>query len=897
MQITSITSQSKLIEQIKQGDYDCVLSDYQMPIMNGIQLATHIRTFSNIPIILYTGQGSEEVAEQAFTAGINDYIRKEFGHGHIIDLVNHIKNVVERKRSEYKHILSEKRFNTLFNGMQDCVAVYQADEDGNDFVFVDFNQSAASVDKLSREDVLGRKVTEVFPGVKDMGLFEIFKRVWKTGIPEHLPVSLYRDSRFEGWRNNYVYKLPSGEIVSIYRDLTQQVITEHELTVSQELVNKFMDSAPLSIHLYDSELNLIRINDQALKRSGLTRDMVGKNILEISPSVESTGRIEEYKKIIETGTSKEFSEVYELPDGNILYVNIYAFKVSDGLGLIFNDVTEMKLAADHIEYLVRSLTSIRNVNQLIVNEKNCDTLLTETCRLLTQDRAYHNVWIMLQDGKGELIKTYESGLGDKLQPLIKQRIDGELPECSRKALETSEVTIVEDPMVDCVDCPLHETYQNRSALTVRLEHEGTIFGLLTASIPKEMTSEDEISLFSEIAGDISLALHLMNVEEEKRQANWALSERMKEFEGLYQVSKLLDVFGSDINSILEGVVSIINSAFQYPWLICVRLVYGDFVHVSEGFKESEKRLSADITVNGDKAGFIEAFISDGSDAEFLREEVDLVVHLAERLGEFIERIHLDEMRQKSERRFQAFIDSAPDAFQLYDSELHLILTNNRGLRRSNIRDQDIGKHITELSTSIQTSGRYEEYLKVLETGESYETEIVSSNREDDERYISLRAFKVNDGLGIILRDITERKRLEKALAVQTVSLEKVVEAKSEELMVAERMTTAGKIASMIGHDLRSPLQTINNALYLIKQNPEDSNEALALAEEAIQRANHMIEELRNNTRSIQYNPVPTNMDTLITNTIKGTSIPDSVETVKEVDDGLEEVLLDPFMMR
>ena len=49
-----------------------------------------------------------------------------------------------------------------------------------------------------------------------------FQRVWDTGLPERHPVSLYKDERLEVWRENFVFKLPSGEVVAVYSDETEK---------------------------------------------------------------------------------------------------------------------------------------------------------------------------------------------------------------------------------------------------------------------------------------------------------------------------------------------------------------------------------------------------------------------------------------------------------------------------------------------------------------------------------------------------------------------------------------------------------------------------------------------------------------------------------------------------
>jgi len=106
------------------------------------------------------------------------------------------------------------------------VAIYEARNNGEDFVFVDFNPAAEQIEHIKKEEIIGKSVTEVFPGVKQFGLFDMFRRVYKTGTPEHLPVSVYKDEKVAGWRENYVYRLPSGQIVAVYDDVSTRKRTE-----------------------------------------------------------------------------------------------------------------------------------------------------------------------------------------------------------------------------------------------------------------------------------------------------------------------------------------------------------------------------------------------------------------------------------------------------------------------------------------------------------------------------------------------------------------------------------------------------------------------------------------------------------------------------------------------
>jgi PAS domain S-box-containing protein len=128
---------------------------------------------------------------------------------------------LEKELKEY-----QVKFKVLFENVCSGVAIYEARNDGEDFVFVDFNPAAEQIEHIRKEELIGRSVTEVFPGVRQFGLLDVFQRVYKTGTPEHHPISVYKDERVAGWRENYVYRLPSGQIVAIYDDVSARKRTE-----------------------------------------------------------------------------------------------------------------------------------------------------------------------------------------------------------------------------------------------------------------------------------------------------------------------------------------------------------------------------------------------------------------------------------------------------------------------------------------------------------------------------------------------------------------------------------------------------------------------------------------------------------------------------------------------
>ncbi len=100
LDVTTVSTPREALELLKRQGFDCVVSDYMMPGMSGIQLCEEIRKTSRIPFIIYTAYDSEEVAQSALAAGVDYYIRKKGDLAHFENLAKSVEHAVEMRRSQ-----------------------------------------------------------------------------------------------------------------------------------------------------------------------------------------------------------------------------------------------------------------------------------------------------------------------------------------------------------------------------------------------------------------------------------------------------------------------------------------------------------------------------------------------------------------------------------------------------------------------------------------------------------------------------------------------------------------------------------------------------------------------------------------------------------------------------
>jgi two-component sensor histidine kinase len=225
------------------------------------------------------------------------------------------------------------------------VAVYRPAPDGRDFLFVNINPAGQRLSQVDRDELVGRRLTEVFPGVEELGLLDAMGRVYRTGRPETLPLALYNDQRIRQWVENYVFKAPSGLVVTVYRDRTEQQRHMDALDMERQRVLKLLENLPGLVLLYQPQGGIVFANRLFREVFGDPRGLRCQDVFHDQNSLCPACH---YPALNDTESGSDMTA----PDGRIFHVMDYPYTDVDGSPLVLImglDVTHLRRTEDHLK--------------------------------------------------------------------------------------------------------------------------------------------------------------------------------------------------------------------------------------------------------------------------------------------------------------------------------------------------------------------------------------------------------------------------------------------------------------------------------------------------------------------------------------------------------------------
>ncbi len=311
---------------------------------------------------------------------------------------------------------------------------------------------------------------------------------------------------------------------------------------------------------------------------------------------------------------------------------------------------EVEERSKKITRLNSLLKAIRDINQMIVKEKNPNRLLQNACMNLVKVRNYKHAWIMKLDEKGKVAFAVRDGLSNEFQTLEKDLKKGRWPVCCQKAMKQSEIVKTKNQKKECKGCPLVKNRSGMRCLTVQLEYSGRIYGILVINLTSEsLTNEEEHNLLYEVTGYLGFALYDIELAEEHGKANIELqkrthdlNQRVKELNCLYGIDEISTLPGITLTEIFNETIRLIQTSWQYPEITAVKITFEGKYYQSDNFRKTKWLLQTDLIINKKKAGSIEVYYlekkPDVFGGSFLEEEMHLLQRIVKQSGKFIVRL-------------------------------------------------------------------------------------------------------------------------------------------------------------------------------------------------------------------------------------------------------------------
>lgn len=271
IEVQGATNPDDGLEILADHDIDCIVSDYDMPRTNGIEFLKTVReSSSDLPFILYTGKGSEEVASEAVSAGVTDYLQKEGGTDHYRVLANRVTNVVTKHRAEN---LVNRAFRAMDRSREGMALL---DEDG-EFIYV--NRAYTDIVGYGQDELIGSFWELVYPDEQADRIYEDIL----SSVPDEGHWSgdtVYQ--RKDGGRirvNHALTYSEDGTMICLIRDLSNIEAQKQALFKERQRFDLFVDAVEdYAIFILDPDGYIITWNTGAEQIKGYSQDeILGKH--------------------------------------------------------------------------------------------------------------------------------------------------------------------------------------------------------------------------------------------------------------------------------------------------------------------------------------------------------------------------------------------------------------------------------------------------------------------------------------------------------------------------------------------------------------------------------------------------------------------------------------------
>ncbi len=245
---------------------------------------------------------------------------------------------------------TEKLFKVLFENINSGVAIYETIDNGENFIVREMNKAGLVICEVTRKNLIGKNLSDVFPSVDEFGFIDALRRVWKSGKPERTPTALYQDDRVYGWTEMYIYKLPSEKIVAIFESQTKLIEVEQNFKKKVEFEKTL---STISTRFVNPD-NIDEAINSSLKDIGILSQASRSYIFIFSDDKVTMSNTHEW---VNKGVSSQLAQLQDLP---IEFFSWSINKIKKGEDLNIENVEELppEASSEKEEFLRENIKSL-----------------------------------------------------------------------------------------------------------------------------------------------------------------------------------------------------------------------------------------------------------------------------------------------------------------------------------------------------------------------------------------------------------------------------------------------------------------------------------------------------------------------------------------------------------
>jgi PAS domain S-box-containing protein len=482
---------SEGLDLLADEEFDCIVSDYEMPGPNGIEFLKTIRDeYPDLPFILYTGKGSEAVASDAISAGVTDYLQKHGGTEQYELLANRILNAVEQKRAKQRAAQLEEEHQLIADVATDAFFVidFTTGELRVSDGISQFGYDPGAVDKTEEW-----WTAQIHPEDREwmQQRHEAAMQPDETGFEKFTGEKGWFESEYQWQRADGSYAYVVGRGVTLFDDgdavkqiVTMQDITdrkerEERLKQSNARLQALFENSPDMINIHTIDGTIIDVNQKFCEVFDQLKDeLTGRKVWEIDQNLDPKS-LRENLDGMEIGDQLEVETEFGREEGEKFpaEVRIARLPIDDGerFMVISRDISErkeferqLKEQRDNLEVLNQVLRhDIRNDLQLVtaytdmlansVDEEHQEYVETvkenakHAIELTITARDMADVWLSVEDRLCPII--LKSTLENELDEIRASHTDSVITVKS----DIPDVTVLADDMLNSV---FHNILQN-----------------------------------------------------------------------------------------------------------------------------------------------------------------------------------------------------------------------------------------------------------------------------------------------------------------------------------------------------------------------------------------------------------------------------------------------------